>query len=264
MKGRFAWGHAEDVGDSPWSLAGLWGFPGSHPMGVQRSELFPLFGGEGCTGGYCDDTWVWDGRNWIEKHPATRPGGRLGAAMAYDAKTEQLLMFGGNGPTCGGSYDECPETWSWNGSAWTEVNAHGPRTGGSGAMAYDPKAGTVVFYGGDNANDIQTWAWTGTAWQQVSSSGPCNTAFTSLAPMVGGNDVLFGGYGFCSFQYKTEIWTGTEWIRVKRAVRPTARSFAVMAYDPLTKQDILFSGEEGYRFHFALPDDTWSFGTATG
>ena len=121
-------------------------------------------------------------------------------------------------------------------------------------MAYDPRLGTVVLYGGDNANNTQTWDWTGSAWQQVGSGGPCNTSFNSMARDVGRSVVLFGGYGFCGFQNTTELWTGTTWIQLAEGVSPPARAFQVMAYDPRRRQVVMFGGAtaDGTKLN-----DTW-------
>ena len=212
-----------------------------------------LFGGEGCTG-YCADTWVWQHGKWTLEHPAEGPVGRDSPMMAYDPRTRQLLMFGGQNPACG---TDCPDTWSWNGQTWTEVNANGPQAGGNGAMAYDPNLGKIVLYGGDNAKDTQTWAWSGKSWNQIGSVGPCNTSYDSMASDVKGSVVLFGGYGLCTFQSTTEVWARRSWKELPTTVFPSARAFAVMAYDPLAKQTVLFSGQQ---YDGGLLDDTWALG----
>jgi hypothetical protein len=174
--------------------------------------------------------------------------------MAYDPKTQQLLLFGGDNATCGpNDYAACLNTWSCQ--DWVLVDVHGPATGGFGAMSYDPHLGTVVLYGGDNVNDTQTWERSGSGWQEAATSGPCNTSYDSMAPDEHGSVILFGGYGSCPFQNTTEKWTGTEWTTIPEMVAPPPRGFAVMAYDPLTQQTLLFggSGQNG------AYDDTWTF-----
>jgi hypothetical protein len=44
--------------------------------------------------GDLDDTWTWDGIDWHQIHPGTPPA-RESQAMAYDAATGQIVMFGG-------------------------------------------------------------------------------------------------------------------------------------------------------------------------
>ncbi len=53
-------------------------------------------------GGYStplqNQTWVWDGINWTEVHPAVSPGARYAASMAYDPLNNGLVLFGGFSP----------------------------------------------------------------------------------------------------------------------------------------------------------------------
>src|SRR5215472_16536143 len=90
------------------------------------------------------DTWTWNGSGWTKQAPAARPSARDQAAMAYDAATGTVVMFGGlsNGKYLG-------DTWTWNGSAWAkQAPAAAPSARGGAAMAYDAATGTVVMFGG--------------------------------------------------------------------------------------------------------------------
>jgi hypothetical protein len=53
------------------------------------------------------DTWDWDGSTWLRLQPAASPPPRMGHAMAYDERSERLLLFGGQGVTAG------DDTWSF-------------------------------------------------------------------------------------------------------------------------------------------------------
>ena len=82
--------------------------------------------------------------------------------MAYDAANGTVVLFGGyNGGQLG-------DTWTWNGSTWTQQSpAHSPAARSSSVMAYDAATQTVVLFsgsGGTNPND--TWTWNGTDWTQ--------------------------------------------------------------------------------------------------
>jgi hypothetical protein len=63
-------------------------------------------------------TWLWTG-TWTRVHPGATPPIVSGAASAYDAATSQVIIFGGVGTTGRqtGFYDQ---TWTWNGSDWTQ------------------------------------------------------------------------------------------------------------------------------------------------
>ncbi len=62
-------------------------------------------------------TTVWDGSTWtayVGAHPAVRAG----AAMAYDARTGQVILYGGVAAKTGGIF---ADTWSWDGHGWRRV-----------------------------------------------------------------------------------------------------------------------------------------------
>jgi hypothetical protein len=46
--------------------------------------------------------------NWTEQHPATSPPAAQGGAMAYDAATRNVVLFGGASPS-----GLLGETWVW-------------------------------------------------------------------------------------------------------------------------------------------------------
>jgi hypothetical protein len=85
--------------------------------GGPGTQRLVLFGGVGATSsgttGYLGDTWAWDGSDWAQLSPIKAPSPRYEAAMAYDAKTEQLVLFGGTG-TDGISRS----TWTWGVPKW--------------------------------------------------------------------------------------------------------------------------------------------------
>jgi hypothetical protein len=92
------------------------------------------------------DTWAWDGSTWTEQSPATSPPARSGASMAYDAATGTMVLFGGE--TMPGN-DNSADTWTWDGSTWTEQSpATSPPARSGAPMAYDAATGTVVLFGG--------------------------------------------------------------------------------------------------------------------
>jgi hypothetical protein len=55
------------------------------------------------------DTWTWDGSTWTKHTPATSPPARTVAAMAYDAVTGNVVLFGGGSRATGTLHD----TWNW-------------------------------------------------------------------------------------------------------------------------------------------------------
>ena len=115
-----------------------------------------LFGGEGSySGPTYGDTWLWDGGNWTQQSPATSPPARSMASLAYDSALGKLVLFGGSNAGSNGPY--FTDTWSWNGSTWTQLNPTGgpPPERYAFGMAYDPSQG-VLIYGGLDLNDSVT------------------------------------------------------------------------------------------------------------
>ena len=215
-----------------------------------------LFGGYGY--GKADiffgDTWTWNGTTWTEQHPATSPPGRWGAAMAYDAATGTVVLFGGNGQR-----GYLGDTWTWDGTTWTEqAPATSPTARADGAMAYDAATGTAVLFGGvgrgaagvghpaePNVYDAGTWTWDGTTWtnQAPATSPPTRTFAYMTYDAATGTAVLFGGYdqAGCLFG-DTWTWDGRTWTKQAPATSPRARAEGAMAYDAATGTAVLFGG----------------------
>jgi hypothetical protein len=57
-----------------------------------------LFGGAvgGDWGNSSNDTWMWNGSNWTQIHPATVPPNRYNFGMDYDTHGKVIVMFGGD------------------------------------------------------------------------------------------------------------------------------------------------------------------------
>jgi hypothetical protein len=83
-----------------------------------------LFGGEGgdlSMGSFhaLDDTWLWNGSNWVEPHPSNSPPARWLASISYDAKNRVVVLFGGPAPNK--ASPPLDDTWIWNGSNWNQA-----------------------------------------------------------------------------------------------------------------------------------------------
>ncbi len=95
----------------------------------------------------------------------THPPARYRAAMAYDAATGTIVMFGGYGTRRLGG------TWTWDGSTWTkQAPATSPTAREGESMAYDAATGTIVMFGGNGTRGN----YLGDTWSgfDVHSSSP--------------------------------------------------------------------------------------------
>jgi hypothetical protein len=136
-----------------------------------------LFGGTGSNNGDYGgvpfgDTWEWNGKTktWTQKFPLVSPSPRA-APLAFDELTRNVVLFGGDnggGDCCRVYYND---TWTWNGTAWTlQTPPSSPSARTAAPMAYDPRLGQVVLFGGTSGppyalND--TWGWNGKTWTQL-------------------------------------------------------------------------------------------------
>ena len=68
-----------------------------------------------------DETWEWDGMDWVLKSPAHSPGQRSGHDMVYDEERERIVLFGGYRGD-GNSPGLQNDTWEWDGEDWTQKN----------------------------------------------------------------------------------------------------------------------------------------------
>jgi hypothetical protein len=202
---------------------------------------------------------------WTLQAPAVHPFGRYSAAMAYDAATGTVVMFGGEG-----RHGLLDQTWSWDGTTWTQLTpaAHPPALAGA-AMAYDAATGTVVMFGGEGRHGVlhQTWSWDGTTWTQLTPvHHPVAREFTAMAyDAATGTVVLFGGLVDGQFASNdTWTWDGTTWTRQPfESSGPGVRWGETMAYDAATGTVVMFGGAEGPPGRSIPLNDTWTWDGTT-
>lgn len=219
-----------------------------------------LFGGTNWTSTTFRGTWTWNGTAWTQRHPATSPTARRGAAMAYDGATGQLLLFGGDpSPTMSHTgFDG--DTWVWDGTDWAQLHpATAPPARQNADMVYDAARGQLVLFGGYDGHYLNdTWTWDGTTWTQqhpADSPSPRDT-FSMAYDAAAGNTVLFGGWDGGTRLDDTWTWDGTGWTQLHPGTSPAPRSAGWQsAYDAATSQVVLFGGISGFRIH----RDTWTW-----
>ncbi len=146
-------------------------FYGSSVVYVPNRGQVILFGGfEG------RETWSYNpGTNvWISLYGGASTG--LDSAMAYDPSRGMVILFGGyehsmvavTGDlfTADATTTYCFDgTWAYDPvtGVWTELRPRGDRPAGrfGHSMVYDPRSGTIIMYGGQDANSRRsdTWAY---------------------------------------------------------------------------------------------------------
>ena len=227
-----------------------------------------LFGGVNSS--LLNDTWTYGfpagtPTTWTQQTPATSPPASYGASMAYDPGTGDMILFGGETGSGGIGPGLLGDTWTWDGTTWTQLSpAASPPARYEATMAYDPATGDMVLFGGDNGSGAvgDTWTWNGTTWtEQSPATSPPARYLASMAYDPGTGDmVLFGGFNGSSGNLgDTWTWDGTTWTEQSPATSPPARFESTMDYDPATGDMVLFGGDDDS----GVLGDTWTWNGTT-
>lgn len=226
-----------------------------------------LFGGRGngrtVSEAFPQDTWEYNGTNWVRRTPANAPAGRIGFGMAFDRHRARVVLFGGMTNDASGRSNPSGETWEYDGTDWTQrFPSAAPAPRHNLALFYDPVRRVTTLYGGDTllanprAGDI--WTWDGTNWTQREVIGD-RPLFASIygsppQPQMVWDDRR--GYAVLPPQennvpggaHLTWTWNGTNWTAIPTpflgfGVSP-AQTFSGMGlvYDRYRGEVIYWSG----------------------
>lgn len=168
------------------------------------------------------------------------PPGRSGAAMAYDLRSHELVMYGGSAGFAQARV--LNDTWAWDGKGWTPRNPRTVPTVQNPSMTYDAANGELLMVGSEATGQTRrnfVWSWKGGDWVQqfvwtspgCGKSCPPSTALPFAAGTVHYDSahsrvlMLTGGPGGPGNE--TWTWDGTKWNQVPTAHRPTLLSCCV-------------------------------------
>ncbi|MGQ0796780.1 MAG: Kelch repeat-containing protein [Methanobacteriota archaeon] len=237
---------------------------------VDSSRRFLLFGGRTEVGlgptGLLDDTWSYDpaADGWMERSPAERPSARTAYAMAYDARSDRTILFGGY--TARGANDE---TWAYDATTdlWIQMHPRKPPAARyHHAMAYDARSDRVLLFGGDTGTDVsdETWSYdvdTDTWALLRPPQAPSPRRGTAMAYDAGsGRIVLFSGNADSvvddtwSFDFEANRWS-----LVTTAAAPRFRFWHALAYDGAKDRVVLYGGATIFTRSPEPVDETWAF-----
>src|SRR5207249_671924 len=62
-----------------------------------------------------DETWEWDGTDWMQRVPAAAPPARMFSPMVFDVSRGVMVLFGGDMAGFAAS-----DTWEYDGATWTQ------------------------------------------------------------------------------------------------------------------------------------------------
>lgn len=205
-----AWTEQEPAGTLP---TGRVGYGMAFDIGLGRAIMF---GGWNQDGSRCfGDTWSYDPstNTWIELNPPTSPSPRASQPMAYDDRSERMIIFGGWNASAGNLDD----TWAYDSAAntWRELQPHSAPSARDGEpMVYDSTTGKLILFGGArNGGDLlrDTWAYDPTAntWTELEPSGKLPAARLDhwmVYDSDGDRVILFGGAKANWTRFFSDVW----------------------------------------------------------
>ena len=204
---------------------------------------------------YLSDTWEWNGSEWRAEAPTVSqaPSGRAGHAMAFDARRNVTVMFGGTGPDPSnpGATTRFDDTWEWDGASWSGPlsPAIKPTARSGHAMVYDAARNTILMIGGnDDELDLgEQCEWDGTTWTCLTPevSPPWRTDFAVAYDAARARVVLFGGNGIFGPERDIWEWDGRTWTNQTPKGGPVARFGHTLGYDAMRDRVVLFGGQTG-------------------
>lgn len=157
--------------------------------------------------------WLWDGTDWEEIDPPDPEISFEHAALVYDAEQQETLMvvkrfFGNN--------SEFVETWSFDGTSWTEKTPITvPPAGSWISLCYDASLEKVVMILRENASIFHTWTWDGANWSEI------QTDEVDIDPIEG--HLLYDGRTNSTIYLGDErafTFSGSNWIALENVPEP--------------------------------------------
>lgn len=184
-------------------------------------------------------------------------GGTIGSDGAAGGPTE-ILLFGGSYHPTPTTVDYLSDTWTYDGSRWTNHNGAAPLPRACAAAATLGKT-TLLFGGGSSDPHANggvfgdTWTWDAARWVRQNVPGPTARDGAAMAA-VGNTIVLFGGGGIAGELGDTWTWDGAQWTE-HQMPGPPPRIAAVAA--TLGDRVVLYGGQTNRGI--TILDDTWTW-----
>lgn len=191
------------------------------------------------------------------------PSPRWGHVFVYDPDSDTVLLYGGAAER--GAYLD--DTWTWDGSAWTQHEVPGPSARGFAAAAYDPGRQAIVIHGGraaDNETQRDTWQWDGDGWSDLDAGADFAADHHEMVfDTVNARLIAFGGWNSESQNVQGETWQlqGESWVRLQVGEEsPSPRAAFGMTWNSARETVVLYGGlwvEGQYADLWEFADGHW-------
>jgi hypothetical protein len=181
---------------------------------------------------------------------AGQPSARSGAAMAYDAATQSIVLFGGQNRS-----RNLADTWIWDGSAWTQAHpATSPPALNDAQLTYDPVTRDVILVGTSEPSGVELpIACSSSSGSSGSSSSktavlPPSATIPDIAPVptatanAGGTTVSSSSCGTSlAPKATTWLWNGSTWSKFSGSTPLVEFGSATLATDPVAGRVVLLT-----------------------
>ncbi|MGP6220732.1 Kelch repeat-containing protein [Caldiplasma sukawensis] len=215
------------------------------------SKTVILFGGEYSANvsnktvmEYSNQTWEYTYGSWSKLSTTLSPQPMAGQSMAYSARDNEIILFGGFNST---SYFN--KTWVFTGYSWSPIKGlkiHPPSLAFA-ASTYSSMLQGVVLFGGKNGSAYfnSTWMFKDGSWALLNTTGMIpKMAGASLSQLPDGNLLLYGGYNgtYMSNTYLLNVKT-LHWSVIQTSNSPGPLAFASLNYFSENNFTLLSGGQ---------------------
>jgi hypothetical protein len=220
-----------------------------------------MYGGTGFGSGLqtpSRETWTFDSGGWHLRHPPTSPNVEWGW-MTEDPVTRAMVLVGFVPPN-----DQAIETWTWDGTTWTNRGGLPTTTQILVGMAALPALGQLLMVTAPSSPRVtadETWTWEGSSWRLDAAVTPLPVEGSTpvLASDPAHRRVVAVFTGTANNRAETWTWDGGTWSKLAaNEVMPFDPITAAMAADPRTGDVLMYIGEGDARV-----GSTWALGGST-
>jgi len=196
-----------------------------------------MFGGHDGINGK-NDTWEFDGAQWLQRNPLTVPNPVNSPQLAYDSARGVTVMVTGsdiaNAPLA---------LFEWNGIDWSARTSTttGPLRRYGYSLAYDTVRQRTVMFGGDTSGN-ELWEWDGNAWHLMLPAAPISPVHPGMYfdPQRGVTVIVEGDPALRTAAF---TWNGVALASLwSQRSAPVLGGFALFR-DDVRNRTVMFGGE---------------------